>query len=95
MWDVDSESVVSTINDRPAVSWSFAFSPDGQRLASAEIGSKAIRLWETTTGNLVGQIPVDGGVRAIEFSPTEDTLAYSTGDGRIVLCESGRSQGSE
>ncbi len=95
VWDVDSESVVSTINDRPAVSWSFAFSPDGQRLASAEIGSKAIRLWETTTGNLVGQIPVDGGVRAIEFSPTEDTLAYSTGDGRIVLCESGRSQGSE
>lgn len=53
-----------------------AFSPDGDRLASASIEG-AVRLWDPDTGEAIGE-PLTGhtyGVEAIAFSPDGDRLA--------------------
>jgi WD40 repeat protein len=64
-------------------------SPDGRMLAATadETGEgRSIRLWETATGRLRGQLSVDGRyLCAAAFSPDGNTLASGDFSGRVWL----------
>ncbi len=66
----------------------FTLSPDGRMLAAtadAEPGN-TIRLWETATGRLRGQVSADARyLSAVAFSPDGNTLACGDFDGRVWL----------
>lgn len=74
-----------------------AFSPDGQVLASAAVGTAdfdaAVRLWNTQSGKELSP-PLTGHsspVRALVFSPDGKTLAAAAGE-RIVFWDLERRQ---
>ncbi|HSV65975.1 MAG TPA: caspase family protein [Mycobacteriales bacterium] len=78
--------------------YAVAFSPDGKTLATGS-GNKTVRLWNPTTGKLIGS-PLTGhtdpifgppltghtdSVNAVAFSPDGKTLATGCGDGTVRL----------
>ncbi len=58
------------------------FSPDGRRLASASF-DRSVKLWDTTTGDLIRTLPHTGNVLCVAFSPDGRRLA-SSGEDKIV-----------
>ena len=71
-----------------------AFSPDGTRIAAGS-GDKAIRLWDTATGQPVGQ-PLrghDAPVLSVAFSPDGTRIASASGDKTIRLWRRHRTTG--
>ena len=65
-------------------------SPDGRILAATDDDepAKTIRLWETATGRLRGQVSVDARyLSAAAFSPDGNTLAVGDFDGRVWLLD--------
>lgn len=70
--------------------WSSAFSPNGQRLASAG-NDGTLKVWDTVTGRLIKSLQVltpagDGyGVTYVAYSPDGKLLAVTTGNGQVIL----------
>src|SRR5579885_1048135 len=64
-----------------------AFSPDGQLVASAQGGEKAVRVWNPFTGEEVAKfVPPDSrGVICVAFSPDGKLLASGQGNGTVIL----------
>jgi eukaryotic-like serine/threonine-protein kinase len=61
-----------------------AFSPDGQRLASAAPGETGVRVWVPTLGKLTLTVGAGASVTgAVAFSPDGRLLAGGCGDGRL------------
>jgi WD40 repeat protein/serine/threonine protein kinase len=68
---------------RPVLS--VAFSPDGQRLATANFDS-TVQLWDAATGKALQILRWHtGAVRSVAFSPNGQRLASGSGDGTVQL----------
>lgn len=67
-----------------------SFSNDAQLLISA--ADYSARVWQTQTGELVGEIPVNGTALAVAFSPRSDLVAVGDSAGTIFF---GASRGAE
>ncbi len=89
LWD-------TTSNDKPkllryifkkqsGLSNVLTFSPDGKMLASGSTDKK-VRLWDTTTGRLIGSLSGHiNGIAALTFSPDGTTLVSASTDGEVLF----------
>jgi WD40 repeat protein len=85
-WDLQTGSVLWTVQPEDCGVHSVAFSPDGEQLASAM--DDGVRVWNAQTGALIRHVRrVQGNflAYAVAFSPTGDLLASGHSDGSIVL----------
>jgi dipeptidyl aminopeptidase/acylaminoacyl peptidase len=65
-----------------------AFSPDGQRLASASADS-TVKIWDSTTGKELLSLQGHAGeVDSVAFSPDGQRLAWGSDDGTVQLWDS-------
>lgn len=59
-----------------------AFSPDGKYLVSSSMLDRAVRLWDSRTGQAVAGVPAPPqGVNSVRFSRSGDYLVLACGDG--------------
>lgn len=88
LWDLASGALLRTIA-RPGsadVSTSIAFSPDGQRLVSAEGLDKVLRLWEVASGTLLFNFAGHSApVNSVAFSPDGRNVISGSHDNTIKL----------
>ena len=83
--DDKEESSVREFERFPGPVHSLAFSSDGTLLAAAGSTGEA-RVWKTTDGKRVGQIPNRGtALFSVAFSPDDQQIALAGADGQIVF----------
>ncbi len=88
LWDLPNGNERLTIPAHPYYVHSLAFSPNGQLLASGDIGMglgedyhASVRVWEVPNGKQRCELPFQGsGVRDLAFSPDGDFLAATADD---------------
>ena len=90
VWNLETQTLVVTLDADPLLAYSVVFSPDNQTLASAG-GRGQIRLWNVSDWQLRGTFNRVGTIRSLDFTPDSKVLA---GGGFRVLglwsAESGR-----
>ena len=65
---------------------SLAFSPDGKMLASTEVSTRRVSLWDPLCGELLRTLPSHyGPIYDVAFAPDGKTLATACGDGVVRL----------
>jgi len=78
VWDATLGTAVGEpLRGHPGVVKSVAFSPDGTAIVSGS-SDTIIRLWKTTTGELIRELTGDGGITSVAFTP----------DGTQIVCGS-------
>jgi hypothetical protein len=86
IWDVASGSEVARFRVPKAVFLSISFSTDGRVLASADLVSGEICLWELLTGSPRLRFHLEPeSVSQIAFVPHTDKLASAQTDGAVIL----------
>jgi WD40 repeat protein len=75
IWDAQTFALQHQITTHTHNITMLAFSPDGQRLASSSIDG-TVRIWDVQTGLLLDVFTTDNPVYAVEWSPTENKLAF-------------------
>jgi DNA-binding beta-propeller fold protein YncE len=84
IWDVASHAEMRRISGHPDA-LSVAFAPDDKRIAAAGPGKDAF-VWDSTSGELVAQLPGHNGpVLDIAFSPEGRLIATGCADGTVRL----------
>ena len=75
LWELATGREVRVFRGPPGRPWSVVFSPDGQRLLTADLFDSAARIWETATGQQV--LGLENGEPVIQavFSPDGSTIA--------------------
>jgi WD40 repeat protein len=64
----------------------FAFSPDARMLATGDVSSPVIRLWEVATGKLRAELKGhEGNVHCVAFSPDGRWLASGSKDTTVLI----------
>ncbi|GAB5490914.1 MAG: hypothetical protein Phog2KO_11290 [Phototrophicaceae bacterium] len=94
LWSLADRAAIQTLSGHTGVVLNVVFSPDGSRIASSsadetlgnvgdDVVDRTVRIWniETLEDPLI-IIPDSGFVRALDFSPTGDTVAYGVWDSR-------------
>ena len=67
---------------------SVAFSPDGQRLASAS-GDQTVKIWDSATGKELFALKGHAGwVKSVAFSPDGQRLASASNDQTVKIWDS-------
>ncbi len=91
VWELASGLPVRTLELREAAV-AVAFSPDGERLASA--GENSLNIWDVASWNLLrGWSPLAGAIGPLMFSPDGKSLLCAHRDGSVVrwnACGAGR-----
>ncbi|MET0645310.1 MAG: caspase family protein [Pyrinomonadaceae bacterium] len=86
LWEVNSGRLLHTIPTGDTTVTSFAFSPDGSRLASNGVPTGVIRLWDTATGSKIRDLAGhDSPVNTLTFSPNGQLLASGGRDKTVRL----------
>ena len=91
VWDLQTQTLVVTLDADPKLVYSVVFSPDNQTLASGGWGGQ-IRLWSVPDWQLRGTFDRVGTIRSLDLTPDSKILAGG-GFGILSLwsAESGRS----
>jgi WD40 repeat protein/serine/threonine protein kinase len=87
LWEVPSgKPIGSPLKHDRGGSFALVYSPDGrQLLTTCTIG--LARLWDTTTGELLRELPNSGGLMTAAFSPDGRTCVYGGAEGKLRLCD--------
>lgn len=89
-WGIASRRETLRIDGHQGIVLRAVYSPDGSQIATAtanetltgdafDVQDSKVRLWDTQGGTLLREIdPQAGFIRALDFSPLGDTIAYAT-----------------
>lgn len=91
LWNTADGSNINTISGHEGVILNVVFSPDGKLIATStadetlgdveDVVDRTVRIWDVESGEEQVQInPHSGFVRALDFSPAGDTIAYGVWD---------------
>jgi WD40 repeat protein len=85
IWDAATGVAIDTFSGHTGEVWAVAYSPNGERIASAGVDATA-RIWDAATGEpmiiLAGH---EAEIEGLAFSPDGDRLATASDDGTIKV----------
>ncbi|EJT67971.1 hypothetical protein GGTG_14452, partial [Gaeumannomyces tritici R3-111a-1] len=85
LWDAATGACLQTLEGHNNSVFSVAFSPDGQRLASAS-WDETVKLWDAATGACLQTLKGHSDwVRSVAFSPDGQRLASGSDDKTVKL----------
>jgi WD40 repeat protein len=77
---------LQTVLDLPGVADAVAFLPDHNRVAARVTDDSSLRVWDLTTGQVLGSLPPQPGtIRGLTFAPDGKLLATVIDDGAVRL----------
>ncbi len=85
VWDAKSGSLIKRFKGHGNVVYALAFSPDGERLATAG-ADRQVLIWDVASGEMIKNcIGHEGVIRSLAFSPDGERLASGSDDHSIRL----------
>lgn len=78
--------IVGSTGQSPIGVSCLSFSPDGSRLVTGSVLDKSLKLWESSNGKLISEIPVDGsGAWSVAFSPDGTRIVSGHTEGMLKI----------
>jgi YVTN family beta-propeller protein len=91
--DLRTNTVTRGILTHGEVSHMVLVSPDGERLCTANIGSRDVSVIERKSGDLITRVPCDAGCEGLAFTPDGEFLwAANQEAGNITVIDAGRNE---